>query len=102
MPTAWLADIPGVRVVRPGADEVELALDPGIEPDTVLTAAIERGIPIRKFEIVEPSLEQVFIERVGRPVDDDATLDPAGTDPDERPRGRPASATEVHGPGRVS
>jgi len=100
-PTAWLAQLPGVRVVRPGSDEVELALDPEIEPKAVLAAAIDRGIGVRHFEVAEPSLEQIFIERVGRPASDEATLgapeaedaDVAGGPvPDARPDARPGAA----------
>jgi ABC-2 type transport system ATP-binding protein len=72
--TAWLGSIAGVRVVRPGVDEVELALDPACEPDSILAAALERGVGVRRFEILEPSLEQIFIERVGRPAGDETTL----------------------------
>jgi ABC-2 type transport system ATP-binding protein len=75
--TAWLAALPGVRVVRRGVDDAELALDPACEPDDVLAAAIGRGLRVRHFEVVEPSLEQVFIERVGHPAGDATTLDPA-------------------------
>jgi len=75
--TRWLGDIPGVEVVRPGMDEVELSLDPRVEPDDVLAAAIDRGLRVRVFEVAEPSLEQLFIERVGRPAGDETTLGPA-------------------------
>jgi ABC-2 type transport system ATP-binding protein len=79
--TAWLGDLPGARVVRRGTDEAEVALDPATEPDSVLTAALGRGLRIRRFEVLEPSLEQIFLERVGRPSDDAAAADPsaAGT-----------------------
>ncbi len=74
--TAWLDGLQGVRVVRPGVDEVELALDPSLEPDDVLAAALARGLSVRRFEVLEPSLEQLFIERVGRPAGDEASLAP--------------------------
>jgi ABC-2 type transport system ATP-binding protein len=68
--TGWLGELPGVRVVRPGVDEVELSLDPATEPSDILAAAMARGVQLRRFEVVEPSLEQVFIDRVGRPASD--------------------------------
>ncbi len=85
--TAWLAGLPGVRVVRPGSDEVELALEPATEPDDVLAAALARGLRIRRFEVGEPSLEQIFIERVGHPAGDETTLGPAPAVDDHRPDG---------------
>ena len=30
-----------------------------------------------RFDLVEPSLEALFIEHVGRPSDDDTTIEPA-------------------------
>lgn len=71
---SWLTTLPGVLAVRPGAGFAELELDGAIEPSTVLAAALERGAPIERFEVAEPSLEAIFIERVGRPADDEATL----------------------------
>ena len=41
-----------------------------------------------RFELVEPSLEALFIEHVGRPADDDATLAPAVAAPSAAARGR--------------
>jgi ABC-2 type transport system ATP-binding protein len=83
MPT-WLAGVPGIAAVRPGAGFAELELTPDADPDAVLAAAMARGTRITRFELAEPSLEAMFIELVGRPADDDATLadvtDAAGRD----------------------
>jgi ABC-2 type transport system ATP-binding protein len=78
---AWLDTIPGVQVTRPGADYVELTVARGVDPQTILRAAVERGDPVARFEIADPSLEEVFIERVGiRPGDaEDLSLPAAGT-----------------------
>ena len=71
---AWVTDIPGVRMVRPGAGHVELALDIGVEPSAVLSALVAKGVAVTHFELTDPSLEAIFIEHVGRPPEDDETL----------------------------
>jgi ABC-2 type transport system ATP-binding protein len=62
----WLADVPGVRVVRPGQDFTELDVDQGIDPESVLRAALDHdGVRVTQFVIADPSIEDIFIEKVG-------------------------------------
>jgi ABC-2 type transport system ATP-binding protein len=61
---AWLRSLPHVRVTRPGKDFTEVRVDAGANPQAVLRAAMARGDVLR-FEVADPSLEEVFVERVG-------------------------------------
>jgi ABC-2 type transport system ATP-binding protein len=70
----WLTDLAGVAGVRPAAGFAELELAPGADASDVLAAVVARGARVTRFEVSEPSLEAIFIERVGRPAGDDATL----------------------------
>ncbi|MFO7894708.1 MAG: ATP-binding cassette domain-containing protein [Longimicrobiales bacterium] len=42
-------------------------LSDGASPNQLLTELVQSGVAIRRFELVEPTLEQVFIETVGTP-----------------------------------
>jgi len=42
---------------------VEVQLREGADPQTLLTRAVEAGVRISRFELVEPSLREIFIEK---------------------------------------
>ena len=62
----WLRDLPGVEVTAQRADYVELRVPADRDPETILRAALDRGDRVSRFEIAEPSLEEIFVEHVGR------------------------------------
>ena len=75
----WLSAIPGVRIVRPGQDFTELDIDRERDPEVILRTALARGIRVTRYEIADPSLEEIFIEHVGRPVGEERHLAKPGS-----------------------
>ena len=53
-----------VESVVSHADEQELHLAEGVDPQRVLKALLDAGASVTKFEITEPSLNDIFIEKV--------------------------------------
>jgi ABC-2 type transport system ATP-binding protein len=74
---AWLSGLPHVTVTRPGRDYTEVLLDAGANPQIVLQAAMAHGGDVLRFEVGDPSLEEVFVERVGAVDTTEQTLAPA-------------------------
>jgi ABC-type uncharacterized transport system ATPase subunit len=81
---AWLTELPGITgaaAVRRLAEGAELELLPAADPAAILSVVLARGAAITRFEVVEPSLEALFIEHVGRPADDETEPVPDGLAP---------------------
>jgi ABC-2 type transport system ATP-binding protein len=57
-------DHPSVQSYKLYEDGAELKLYEGMESRCVLRHALEHGTNIVRFEVVEPTLEEIFIERV--------------------------------------
>jgi ABC-2 type transport system ATP-binding protein len=72
----WLAALPGARIIQAGVERSSVELAPGVEPGEVLAAAVGAGARILHFEVADPTLEQIFIDHVGRPADEDVHLAP--------------------------
>jgi ABC-2 type transport system ATP-binding protein len=68
---SWLSSLPGIAAVRQDSGGAELELLPVADPAAILSAVIAHGGAITRFQVVEPSLEAIFIEHVGRSADDD-------------------------------
>jgi ABC-2 type transport system ATP-binding protein len=54
-----------VEMVNHFGGVMEAKLKPGADPQEILKAAVEQGVRINKFELVEPPLNDIFIEKVG-------------------------------------
>jgi ABC-2 type transport system ATP-binding protein len=62
---AVLADRSLVKRADEHADEMEIELVDGVDSQVLLRALIEDGATITKFEKVEPSLNDIFIDQIG-------------------------------------
>jgi ABC-2 type transport system ATP-binding protein len=63
--SAVLADRSLVMRIDDSNRYYELELAPGADSHTLLRRLVEAGAPIRRFERVQPSLHQIFLDRVG-------------------------------------
>ena len=61
---SFLAELPQVRKASIVNHAAELSLADGADPQQILQASVSR-LRIRKFEIAAPSLEEIFIDKVG-------------------------------------
>jgi ABC-2 type transport system ATP-binding protein len=62
---AVLADRSLVTRIDDSNRYYELELTPGADSHALLRRLVEAGAPIRRFERVQPSLHQIFLDRVG-------------------------------------
>jgi len=57
--------MPQVARMREHGRELEVELREGADPHGLLLQLVQAGVKMRRFEVTEPSLEQIFIDRVG-------------------------------------
>ena len=67
---AALHRLPAVREVREQGREFELRLHADADPQALLAELVRGGLRLQRFQVTEPSLEQIFLERVGARVDE--------------------------------
>jgi ABC-2 type transport system ATP-binding protein len=60
---SFLAGLPGVQTVNDFGRYVEIRMSDGADPQSILLAATAR-IRVSRFEVVEPSLHDIFVARV--------------------------------------
>ena len=63
-PADWEVGVPGVHLLQADGPRRLFELDPGVDDQTLLQAALATG-PVRAFERVEPSLGELFRTVVG-------------------------------------
>ena len=61
---SFLRDLPGVRRATIAGNSAELALADGADPQRILADSIGR-LRIRRYELAAPSLEEIFMAKVG-------------------------------------
>jgi ABC-2 type transport system ATP-binding protein len=62
---ARIAAMPGVIEAAEDGREIEIALAEGADPQALLAELVRGGARIQRFERVQPTLRQVFLERAG-------------------------------------
>ena len=62
---SWLEQLPGVQVTRRREDYIEMQIQANLNPNMIVEAALQHGGIISRFELTEPSLTEIFIEKVG-------------------------------------
>ncbi len=60
-----LVDAGVVASFRRRRDHVEIELPRGVDPDELLAALVAAKLSLRRFERVEPTLHEIFVDRVG-------------------------------------
>jgi ABC-2 type transport system ATP-binding protein len=60
----WLEQVPGVQVTKRREDYIEMHIQANFNPNLIVEAALQHGGSISRFELVEPSLTDIFIEKV--------------------------------------
>lgn len=62
---AWLEEMADVQVLRRRQDYIELQFRANFSPNRIVEEALKHGGLISRFEITDPSLTDIFIEKVG-------------------------------------
>jgi ABC-2 type transport system ATP-binding protein len=57
---------PGIVSLTRLGNGVEAKLKPGADPQEILKAAVQENVSIIRFELLEPSLNEIFIDRTSR------------------------------------
>ena len=61
---ALLRTLPGVKRLNDSGKHAELFLEDGTDPQAILAAVVGK-LQVRKFDLREPSLHEIFVRAVG-------------------------------------
>ncbi|MXX76975.1 MAG: ATP-binding cassette domain-containing protein [Holophagales bacterium] len=73
-----VATWPGVSEVEEAGDAFHLSLHDGVRPEEILGAVLSEGVSLRRFELLEPRLHEIFVRHAGEPAEDDAPSQTGG------------------------
>ena len=73
-----IPEIPGVTERRAQKDHVELILDAASTPQQILEQLVQAGVPLDRFEVATPSLNEIFIQKVGSVVETEVAAGSGG------------------------
>jgi ABC-2 type transport system ATP-binding protein len=63
--TGLLADHTTIQKVDDSNRFFEIRMQDGADPQALLRTIVTAGVPVQRFELVQPSLHQIFLEKVG-------------------------------------
>jgi len=58
-------NIAGIKSIVPKDEGIIIKLNAAAQKDALLTAIVGAGIALERFEVLEPTLEEIFVEKVG-------------------------------------
>jgi len=62
----WLDTFDGIKVTKRRQDYIEMNIPSNLNPNLIIEEALRHGAIISRFEITEPSLTDIFIEKVSK------------------------------------
>jgi ABC-2 type transport system ATP-binding protein len=62
---SFLRQLPFIRRLSDHGNYFEIRLEDGANPQEILKAALSENVRVRHFELAEPSLREIFLERAG-------------------------------------
>ncbi|HYB01643.1 MAG TPA: ATP-binding cassette domain-containing protein [Ktedonobacteraceae bacterium] len=62
----WLDTFDGIKVTKRRPDYIEMNIPSNLNPNLIIEEALRHGAIISRFEITEPSLTDIFIEKVSK------------------------------------
>ena len=67
----WLTRLGVTEIERVGYAH-HLTLNPRVDSDRILAAAVAEGVSLRRFELLEPTLREIFVRHAGDPAPEPA------------------------------